>query len=308
MPTSSCCDIRAKLEKHYRDMQDIEFTIEHGQALHAADAATASAPASPRVRIAVEMVDEKLITQGGGAPAASSPRRSTSCCARSSTPRPRRRPSRTASSWPRACPPAPARPRGRHRVLRRGRRGLEGARRDGHAAPATRPAPRTSAAWTRREGFLTAFGGMTSHAALVARQMGKVCIVGCDALSLRLPRPHHDRGHGQGRRASSRRATGSRIDGFAGEVIEGRIETTPVRGRPGAHREEPRRRRTRPCTSSSRKLMSWADARAPAQGPRQRRPARPGRRRRGLRRRRASACAAPSTCSSARARSVRCAR
>src|SRR3982750_1230417 len=32
-------------------------------------------------------------------------------------------------------------------------------------------------------GSMTAFGGMTSHAALVARQMGKVCIVGCDALS-----------------------------------------------------------------------------------------------------------------------------
>ena len=33
------------------------------------------------------------------------------------------------------------------------------------------------------EGFLTAFGGMTSHAALVARQMGKVAIVGCEALA-----------------------------------------------------------------------------------------------------------------------------
>ncbi len=40
-------DIRNKLEHHYHDMQDIEFTIQDGSPLHAADAATASAPAPP---------------------------------------------------------------------------------------------------------------------------------------------------------------------------------------------------------------------------------------------------------------------
>ena len=40
--------IRKTLERHYRDMQDIEFTIEQAVALHAADAASASAPARPR--------------------------------------------------------------------------------------------------------------------------------------------------------------------------------------------------------------------------------------------------------------------
>ena len=34
------------------------------------------------------------------------------------------------------------------------------------------------------EGILTARGGMTTHAALVARQMGKVCVVGCEALRI----------------------------------------------------------------------------------------------------------------------------
>ncbi len=34
------------------------------------------------------------------------------------------------------------------------------------------------------EGILTAKGGMTSHAALVARQMGKVCVAGCGALEI----------------------------------------------------------------------------------------------------------------------------
>src|SRR5205085_1942868 len=75
-------------------------------------------------------------------------------------------------------------------------------------------------------GFMTAFGGMTSHAALVARQMGKVCIVGCDALSF----DYH------ARTMTVETAKGTvvikegdwiSIDGFAGEVINGRVDTAP---------------------------------------------------------------------------------
>ena len=76
-------------------------------------------------------------------------------------------------------------------------------------------------------GFMTAFGGMTSHAALVARQMGKVCIVGCDALSF----DYHARTMhvetAEGRRSSSSEGDWISIDGFTGEVINGRVDTTP---------------------------------------------------------------------------------
>jgi pyruvate,orthophosphate dikinase len=76
------------------------------------------------------------------------------------------------------------------------------------------------------EGFLTAFGGMTSHAALVARQMGKVAVVGCDALAFDY----------RARTMTVTTATGARvfkegdwvsIDGSAGEIIEGRLDTQP---------------------------------------------------------------------------------
>jgi pyruvate,orthophosphate dikinase len=72
------------------------------------------------------------------------------------------------------------------------------------------------------EGFLTARGGMTSHAALVARQMGKVCVAGCSVLRI------------DGRAKAF--AVGSRLvregdwislDGFTGEVIEGKLKTLP---------------------------------------------------------------------------------
>src|SRR5881394_15772 len=75
-------------------------------------------------------------------------------------------------------------------------------------------------------GFMTAFGGMTSHAALVARQMGKVCIVGCDALSFdyhaRTMTVTTEKGE-----VVVKEGDWISIDGFAGEVINGRVDTTP---------------------------------------------------------------------------------
>ena len=72
------------------------------------------------------------------------------------------------------------------------------------------------------EGVLTARGGMTSHAALVARQMGKVCVVGCEELDIdykeRVIRVD-DRVVNEGDWLS--------IDGFTGEVILGQLETRP---------------------------------------------------------------------------------
>ncbi len=59
------------------------------------------------------------------------------------------------------------------------------------------------------EGILTARGGMTSHAALVARQMGKVCVAGCSALEIDYSDPHDDR---EGKEWSGK-ATGFRSTG-----------------------------------------------------------------------------------------------
>ena len=72
------------------------------------------------------------------------------------------------------------------------------------------------------QGILTAQGGMTSHAALVARQMGKVCIVGCGELDIDM----------RGRQFSVDGTTVKEgdwicIDGFTGEVILGQLETRP---------------------------------------------------------------------------------
>ena len=72
------------------------------------------------------------------------------------------------------------------------------------------------------DGILTAFGGASSHAALVSRQMGKVCVVGCNALNIDY--------------AKGTLTVGDKvlhdgdwisIDGFTGEVLAGQVATRP---------------------------------------------------------------------------------
>jgi len=72
------------------------------------------------------------------------------------------------------------------------------------------------------QGVLTARGGMTSHAALVGRQMGKVCVVGCQSLEIDYEKRLMEVG---GR--TVKEGDDISIDGFTGEVILGRVDTKP---------------------------------------------------------------------------------
>ncbi len=72
------------------------------------------------------------------------------------------------------------------------------------------------------EGILTARGGMTSHAALVARQMGKVCVAGCEALVI-----DYKARTMQVKGRTLREGDWLSIDGTTGEVISGQIKTKP---------------------------------------------------------------------------------
>lgn len=72
------------------------------------------------------------------------------------------------------------------------------------------------------EGILTARGGMTSHAALVARQMGKVCVVACSALEIDYEKRVMTVGD-----ALIKQGDFISIDGFTGELIIGKVDTKP---------------------------------------------------------------------------------
>src|SRR5262245_58804309 len=72
------------------------------------------------------------------------------------------------------------------------------------------------------DGILTAFGGASSHAALVSRQMGKVCVVGCNALEI-----DYAKGTVSVGGKSLKDGDYISIDGFTGEVIAGQVATKP---------------------------------------------------------------------------------
>ena len=127
------------------------------------------------------------------------------------------------------------------------------------------------------QGILTVHGGMTSHAAVVARGMGKPCVAGCDGPRARAAASRSSRGH------ELREGDVITIDGGSGAVYLGAIELVPPQ-----------------LNEDFQTVLGWADELRRLQGARERRHA--ARRGAGARVRRArgSASAAPSTCSSAR--------
>ncbi len=169
--------IRSKLEKHYRDVQDIEFTIEKGT-LYMLQTRSGKRTAAAAVKIAMDMVKEKLITEeeaimrvdpksldqllhptfdlkaeaaakklATGLPA--SPGAATGQIVFSAS---------EAEEWS---------DMGKTVILVR-----------------IETSPEDIGGMHVAEGILTSRGGMTSHAAVVARGMGTCCVAGCDAIKI----------------------------------------------------------------------------------------------------------------------------
>ena len=158
-------------------MQDIEFTIQRGQALDAADA-------HRQAHRARRGADRRRDGEGGADLAARrrslrvDPRALDQLLHPTLDPERRAHGDRARACRRRRAPPSAASsspPTTPRRAPRRARRS---------SSCASRPRPRTSTACTPREGILTARGGMTSHAAVVARGMGKCCVAGCGALRI----------------------------------------------------------------------------------------------------------------------------
>jgi pyruvate,orthophosphate dikinase len=217
-------EIRKKLEKHYKDMQDIEFTIENGK-LYMLQCRSGKRTGFASVRIAVEMVDEKLIPKEEAL-------RRVEPEALNQLLRPVFLPSAKNAAveegrlLAKGLPAGPGAATGKvvffadeaEALAAKGEKNLILCRHE--------TSPEDIRGMNASLGFMTAFGGMTSHAALVARQMGKVCIVGCDALSFDY--------HGRVMNVTTSKGSVTvkegdwiSIDGFTGEVISGRVDTTP---------------------------------------------------------------------------------
>ena len=170
--------IRDKLEHHYKDMQDIEFTIENGR-LWMLQTRDGKRTGTAAIRMAVEMCKEKLID------------RKTALL--------RIRPEsldeflhpmidpedeKTRKALARGLPAGPG--AGSGQIVLSADRAEQWAK-EGRKVVLVRneTSPEDVHGMHAAEAILTARGGMTSHAALVARGWGKCCIVGCGALAIR---------------------------------------------------------------------------------------------------------------------------
>ena len=280
-------DITTRLEKHYKDVQDFEFTIQDDR-LFMLQTRNGKRTGYAAVVIATDLVDEKLITPKD-AVLQVDPESVSQLLAPVFEPK-------AWKALPVATKGLPASPGAASgQVVFTADDAVEWSR-QGKAVILVRreTVPDDIHGMFVAQGILTATGGMTSHAAVVGRQMGKPSIVGAGALEIDesgriVPRQRQD---GQGR--------GLRL-----------LRWSERRGedRPGGHDAErdPEGRRWRDegrisLRSTSASRSCWRGPISSAGSGSEPTPTSPTRRRRRTRSALAgSACAAPSTCSSARA-------
>jgi len=205
----------AKLEKHYRDMQDLEFTIERDQ-LWMLQTRTGKRTAAAAVRIAVEMTKQRLIDRTT-AVSRVQPEQVDQLLHPTIDPR------ASKDLLGRGLGASPGAASGM--VAFSAQDAVESAE-QGHRVILVRVAtsPEDIGGMAVAEGILTATGGRTSHAAVVARGMGKCCVVGCEAA--RIHYADDEMFIGERRVARGDWIT---IDGTTGEVFAGKVPTVTAK-------------------------------------------------------------------------------
>ncbi len=238
------------LEKHYKDMQDTEFTIEDGK-LWMLQTRTAKRTGFAAIRIAVDMVEERIISKKD-ALLRIEPDQLNQLLRPIFDQNDKQRASKDGRLLAKGLPAGPGAATGR--VIFHSDDAVEWKKRGERIVLCrVETSPDDIRGMDAAEGILTARGGMTSHAALVARQMGKVCVAGCEAL-------HVDYATRTLRVDQSELKEGDwiSIDGSTGEVLAGEIQTLPseVLQVLLGHSQSPEKSR---IYQQFAKLMRWAD-------------------------------------------------
>lgn len=211
--------VRDILERHYRDMQDIEFTVQKGK-LYMLQTRTGKRTGFAAVRIAVDMVDEGLITKEE-ALGRVEPDALNQLLQPIFDPEAKRRAIEEGRLLAKGINAGPGAATGR--IVLHASDAEEWAQRGEKVILVRREtSPEDIRGMTVAQGILTAFGGASSHAALVSRQMGKVCVVGCGALNI-----NYQAGEIRVNQKVLRIGDWLSIDGFTGEVLEGQVATRP---------------------------------------------------------------------------------
>ena len=165
------------LEKHYKDMQDMEFTVERNK-LYMLQTRAAKRTAVSAVKIAVDMVGEDLISKETAVS-----RIDPNQIDQLLHPNFDEKAEAEAEVLAKGLPASPGAATGRIYFTASD---AEAAVANGEKAILVRQetSPEDLAGMVAAEGILTARGGMTSHAAVVARGMGKCCVAGCSEIAV----------------------------------------------------------------------------------------------------------------------------
>jgi len=210
-PYKDLVNIYHKLEQHYKDMQDIEFTIQQGK-LWMLQTRNGKRTAAAAVRIAVEMVEEGLIDKNTAINRVEPGQLDQLL-------HPMFDPDATTNVIAQGLPASPGAATGR---IVFHAEDAEAWVEKGEDVILVRieTSPEDIGGMHVAKGILTSRGGMTSHAAVVARGMGTCCVAGCSAIEISY-------------KNSTMTVDGKvfkegdwiSLDGSKGEVIEGKVPT-----------------------------------------------------------------------------------
>jgi len=203
--------LMTKLEKHYKDMQDMEFTIQQNK-LYILQTRTGKRTAESAVKIAVDMVDEKLITKKQAVMRVTPEQLDRLL-------HPHFDPKATRKVIATGLPASPGAAVGQ---VVFDAETAEAWKKNGKSVILVRieTSPEDIGGMDAAVGILTARGGMTSHAAVVARGMGKCCVAGVGALHI-----HYNAQKLNIGKLTIKQGDWISLDGSTGEVMLGKLPT-----------------------------------------------------------------------------------
>ncbi|MCD4733856.1 pyruvate, phosphate dikinase [bacterium] len=205
--------IRVKLEKHYTDMQDIEFTIQQGK-LWMLQTRTGKRTAAAAIKIAVDMVAEKLINKKEAIM-----RLDPNALDQLLHPVFDEDEKKKANVLAKGLPASPGAATGQV-VFNADTAEAWAADEKKVILVRLETSPDDIHGMHAAEGILTARGGMTSHAAVVARGMGTCCVAGCGELSIDYKTKTF-----KAKGMTVKEGDWISLDGSTGQVIEGQVPT-----------------------------------------------------------------------------------
>ncbi|HKD85783.1 MAG TPA: pyruvate, phosphate dikinase [Terriglobales bacterium] len=225
-------EITTRLEKHYRDMQDFEFTIQDGR-LYMLQTRNGKRTGRAAVRVAIQMVDEGLITKQE-AIFRVEPNQLYDFLVPSLDEK-----GKDIEVLATGLPASPGAAVGQ--VVFTAEEAVEKFQKDPKAKLILvrgETTPEDIAGMEVAAGILTSRGGMTSHAAVVTRGMGKCCVAGAGDVDVD-EKARVIRVHGK----TLKEGDWISLDGTTGRVINGKLNTVPAR----------------PDDPELQKIMSWAE-------------------------------------------------